>query len=89
MFTKPENSPSAVAVGAFVSSSAVEPVTLADGRAGLGFTQVEVPAVSTEQAGLNLVQVVAPHAQFGLQQVNVCLIAAFLHRQQHTCAQSS
>lgn len=66
--------------GVFVSGSSVNSMSMADGGTGLGFAHVAVSAVSTEHAGLDFIQVVTPHAQLGLQQVDIRLIAAFLHR---------
>lgn len=62
-----------------MSGSSVESVSMADGRTGLGFAHVAVPGVAAEHAGLDFIQVVTPHAQLGLQEVDVRLIAAFLH----------
>lgn len=66
-----------------MSGSSVESLSMADGGTGLGFAHVAVSAVYTEYTGLNFIQVVTSHAQLGLQQVDIRLITAFLHRHTH------
>lgn len=63
-----------------MSGLSVESMSMADGGTGLGFAHVAVSAVSTEHTGLDFIQVIAPDVQLGLQQVDIRLITAFLHR---------
>ncbi len=76
-----EGSSAIVLWGVFMTGPSVDPLTLADWRAGLSFAQVTFFPLPAEQTGFNLIQIITSCAKFGLQEADVRLIATFLQTQ--------